>query len=98
MILQPISGLKPEESLANINTKEGFNSLDILKKAIELEKDSYRFYMDASGKAKLILAEASRYFEKFADENNVRSQKLTDLTYCYIDKTSQKFRERRDTN
>ena len=76
MILQPISGLKPCSSLININVEGSNKYLDILKKAIELEESSSKFYLDASNKANLILAEASRYFKKLAKGNDLRVSRL----------------------
>ncbi|MCD4669500.1 MAG: hypothetical protein K8S14_03545 [Actinomycetia bacterium] len=79
MILQPIEGLKPDSSLINIETGEMGRSPDILERAVKLEENSSKFYIDASYKAKLVLAEASRYFIKLAKENDIRSSRLKSI-------------------
>lgn len=63
----------------NFNTRGDFESLDVSRAAKKIEQESSKFYEDASDKAHLILAEASRYFKKLSEENNLRKRKLDDL-------------------
>lgn len=79
MILQSINGLLLGKSLVNFNTRGDFESLDVSRAAKKIEQESSKFYEDASDKAHLILAEASRYFKKLSEENNLRKRKLDDL-------------------
>jgi len=79
MILQSIEDLKPDSSLINIEIGEMDKPLDILERAVKLEENSSKFYIYASDKAKLALAEASRYFKRLAKENDIRSLRIGGL-------------------
>ncbi|MFC2159812.1 hypothetical protein ACFLQS_03750 [Actinomycetota bacterium] len=76
MILQSINGLIPGNNLTNIDSTIDLEFMDLLKKAIDFERSSSVFYLDASNKASLILAESSRYFKKLSKENEDRSLEL----------------------
>jgi len=83
MILQAISGLKPDGILTNIKGENSNSLSDILQKAIKLEEKSSQFYLDAANRANLILAEASRYFRKLAKENYDRCSRI-ELVYSKL--------------
>lgn len=78
MILEPIADLSRddypvEEWLNNVSTEASVES------AQRIEEISRRFYLDSSKKARSVLAEAARTFEKLGKENVTFFQRLAEL-------------------
>lgn len=69
MILEAIHELNRNDYLVETDEVNGSPLHEVLKRAITLEEQSFKFYGDSARLAKSLLAEASRIFQKLAKVN-----------------------------
>ena len=79
MILEPITDLKRSDYLIEVKLDQDTSYLAILGLAMEMEERAHRFYRESARKAKYLLAEVSRTFEKIARERANHELKLKSL-------------------
>lgn len=76
-ILVHVTGLKQSDYEVKVSSLQGIKDHQLLVKALELEKNSYHFYWDAS--TKIGLPDVGRVFKRLAKENSDRQLQLESL-------------------
>lgn len=77
MMLEPITGF--EADLPEMKPSPNMGHHEILRLALELEEDAYRFYLDAASKISSVAPSVSKIFSKVAQEKAGRKLKLESL-------------------
>ncbi len=79
MILEPITDLDGDDYQTEPGPTDEKDFAGFLQMALESEERAQRFYLDSAVKAKFLLAEVGRIFERLARENGERQAKLRAL-------------------
>jgi rubrerythrin len=77
MILEPVTGLHPEDYEVDLKATESMEDTSILKAALMLEERDKKFFQDAS--TKIPLPEVARIFRKVAQKKEENLAKLQGL-------------------
>lgn len=80
ILLEPIVGLEEGDYRISPDLARVTTFSQVIGHALEMEEKICHFYTDSASKAKSILAEASRIFEKLASQNATRKEKLKSLS------------------
>lgn len=77
MILEPISGLDPEDYRIDLKVMDSAEDMDILKTALRLEERERKFFHDVS--SKVPLPEVARIFRKITQRKEKNIEHLQSL-------------------